>query len=216
MLMIRHALCSSIVALAIACAGAASARAEIIDRVLAVVDGQVITLSDARAALQFALIPADVSLDPIRAAMQRLIDRHLLLDEVERYAAPDPPPAEIEAALNAIQAKYQDPLAFEIALNQTSMSREELRRFLRDTIRIEAYMRQRFATAVQISEDELVRYYREHQPEFMAGGKPRPFEEVREQIRAALAVTQREAFVQQWLEGLRRRGAVQVVYLPGR
>ena len=65
-------------------------RAEIIDRMLAVVDGQIVTLSDVRAALRFGLVPADVTTDPIAAALQRLIDRRLMLHEVERYAPPEP------------------------------------------------------------------------------------------------------------------------------
>src|SRR5687768_17366957 len=79
------------------------ARAEIIDRVLAVVDGQIVTLSDARAALRFGLVPADVSADPIGAAMQRLIDRRLTLAEVERYAPPEPPQAAVDAGVLAIE-----------------------------------------------------------------------------------------------------------------
>ena len=45
---------------------ATAVRAEVIDRVLAVVDTQIITLSDARAALRFALVPQDVAVDPDR------------------------------------------------------------------------------------------------------------------------------------------------------
>jgi hypothetical protein len=66
-------------------------RAEVIDRVLAVVDTQIITLSDVRAAVRFALVPQDVAVDPIAAVMQRLIDRRLMLAEVDRYAPPEPP-----------------------------------------------------------------------------------------------------------------------------
>ena len=69
--------------------------ADVIDRVLAVVGGQIITLSDVNAALRFGLVPADVSTDPVDAALQRLIDRRLMLAEVERYAPPEPSPASL-------------------------------------------------------------------------------------------------------------------------
>jgi len=45
----------------------AAARAQIIDRVLAVIGTEVITLTDARAALAFGLVQAPESGDPIRA-----------------------------------------------------------------------------------------------------------------------------------------------------
>jgi hypothetical protein len=202
--------------LATVCICPPSARAEIIDRVLAVVDGQIVTLSDVRAALTFGLVPPDVSADPIGAALQRLIDRRLTLAEVERYAPPEPPPADVDAGFLAIERRFKDTLAFEFALNQSAMSREELRRYVRDSLRIEPYLQQRFAAVVQPSDDDLVRYYREHSVEFMAGGRLRPLDDVREEVRGRVIDAQRARFVQQWVEGLRRRGSVLVLYLPGR
>ena len=192
----------------------APGRAEVIDRIMAVVDTQIITLSDTRAAVRFALVPADVSTDPLAATLQRLIDRRLMIAEVDRYAPPEPPPAQIDAAVAAIERRFQDALAMEIVLNQTAMSREELRRFVRDTLRIDAYLQQRFASVVQASDDDIVRYYREHSAEFTVDGRLRPLDDVREAARAGAAREQRGAVVQQWLEGLRRRGSVQVLYLP--
>ena len=192
----------------------AAGRAEVIDRIMAVVDTQIITLSDTRAALRFALVPADVSVDPLAAALQRLIDRRLMIAEVDRYAPPEPLPAQVDAAFSVIERRFQDALAMEIALNQTAMSREELRRFVRDTLRIDAYLQQRFASVVQASDDDIVRYYREHSSEFSVDGRLRPLDDVREAARAGAVREQRAAMVQQWLEGLRRRGAVQVLYLP--
>ena len=190
-----------------------SLRAEVIDRILAVVDTQIITLSDARAALRFALVPEDVSVDPIAALLQRLIDRRLMLAEVDRYAPPEPAPAAVEAAIAVVERRFKDPLEMEIALNQAAMSREELRRWVRDTLRLETYFQQRFSTVVQPSEDEILRYYREHPAEFTVSGKVQSLEAVRDAVRTAVIREQREVLVKQWVEGLRRRGAVQVLYL---
>ena len=192
----------------------AAGRTEVIDRIMAVVDTQIITLSDTRAALRFALVPADVSSDPVAAALQRLIDRRLMIAEVDRYAPPEPLPAQVDAALSAIERRFQDALAMEIALNQTAMSREELRRFVRDTLRIDAYLQQRFASVVQAADEDVVRYYREHSSEFTVDGRLRPLDDVREAARAGAVREQRAAMVQQWLDGLRRRGSVQMLYLP--
>ena len=190
-----------------------SLRAEVIDRILAVVDTQIITLSDARAALRFALVPEDVSVDPIAAVLQRLVDRRLMLAEVDRYAPPEPAPAAVEAAIAVVERRFKDPLEMEIALNQAAMSREELRRWVRDTLRLETYFQQRFSTVVQPSEDEILRYYREHPAEFTVSGKVQSLEAVRDAVRTAVIREQREVLVKQWVEGLRRRGAVQVLYL---
>jgi len=196
--------------------GAPVASAEVIDRILAVVGGQIVTLSDVHAALRFGLVPADVSADPVNAALQRLIDRRLMLAEVERYAPPEPAPADIDKGVAAVRAKFKDELAFATALNQSAMSPEQLRLFVRDSLRFESYLQQRFASTAQPSEDDLVRYYREHPQEFSAGGALRPFDDVREQVRARALEDRRDGFIRDWVAGLRRRASIVVLYLPGR
>jgi hypothetical protein len=203
------------VAVALTVLGMPSAgRAEIIDRILAIVDTQIITLSDVRAALKFELVRAEVSTDPIGTALQRLIERRLMLAEVDRYAPPEPPDAAVNERIAAAERRFPDALAFEIALTRAALTREELRRHLRDALRIESYLQQRFSSAVQASDDDAVRYYREHPDEFMREGQLRQFDEVRDIARARAVEAQRTAFVRQWVEGLRRRGSVQLLYLP--
>lgn len=191
-------------------------NAEIIDRVLAVVDEQIITLSDVRAAHKFGLVPADVSEDPIDAALKRLIERRLMLGEVERYAPPEPPQAAVDARLAAIRGRFKDPPAFETALKQSPMSTDELRRYVRDSLRIEDYISQRFASSLEPSNDEIARYHRDHASEFSVNGVLRPLEAVRDQVRARVIEERRAAAVRDWIEGLRRRASVVVLYLPGR
>jgi hypothetical protein len=195
---------------------AAVARAEILDRVLAVVAGQIITLSDVNAALRLGLVPPDVSTDPVDAALQRLIDRRLMLTEVERYAPPEPSEAEVDAAVANLRAMFKDALAFEIALNRTAMSNDELRRFMRDSLRIESYLQQRITGAVQPTDDDLEKYYRAHQDEFSVNGVLRPFDQVRDEVRARVEQERREAFAREWVAGLRRRASIAILYLPAR
>ena len=47
----------------------------------------------------------------------------------------------------------------------------------------------------------------------MVDGRLRPLDDVRETVRAAVIREQRQGFVRQWVEGLRRRASVQVLYL---
>src|SRR5262245_61119203 len=72
------------------CVLRAVVSAETIDRVLAVASGQVIMMSDVVAARDLGLQKADAGGDPIRSILQRLIDRELMLTEVDRYGPPEP------------------------------------------------------------------------------------------------------------------------------
>ena len=75
---------------------AAAAPAKIIDRILAVVDGAIIMQSDVAVAVRLSMVPAASGADPIPAALDALIERRLILEEVDRYAPPDPADADID------------------------------------------------------------------------------------------------------------------------
>ena len=116
-----------------------------IDRILAVVGGQPILLSDVAAAVQFGLVPVSPgAADPQGEVLQRLIDRDLMLAEVERFQPPEPDPIEITIRLDAMERQAGSPAAFDRALAVTGMSREQLRRFVRNDLRITTYLNQRF------------------------------------------------------------------------
>ena len=64
--------------------------ADVIDRVMAVVNQQPILLSDVNAAILFQLVPRAEAGDPLASTLDRLIERALILEEVERYQPPEP------------------------------------------------------------------------------------------------------------------------------
>lgn len=195
-------------------------RAEIIDRILAVVEGQLITLSDVRAVLRLSLETAPQNSDPIPVALDKLIDRQLMLIEVDRYAPAEPSTAEIDAQLQTVLKPYPDALAFEIVLGQVGWARDDVRRYLRDELRIERYLQQRFTATIQPSDDELAAYYRLHADEYIRGGVLAPYAEVREQVRNRFVSERRASLVREWLSGLRRRANIAQLYFgttpPGR
>src|SRR5205814_8274013 len=66
--------------------GVGVARAEVIDRVLAVVGGQLITLTDVIAARDLRLVAPPTRADPTRDLLSKLIDRDLVLADAARHA----------------------------------------------------------------------------------------------------------------------------------
>jgi hypothetical protein len=192
-------------------------RAEIIDRILAVVDHELIMLSDVAAALRLGLVaPPQADADQVRGALDALITRQLELGEANRYQPPEPSPAEIQTRLDAARSRFRTLAEFEQAVVQAGLSDDQLRLRLRDDLRIEAYLNQRFGAARQPSEQELVEYYRAHADEFSTATGVRPFAAVRDDIRSRLAVTQRATLVTDWLEGLRRRTEITDLYVAAK
>jgi len=186
------------------------AAAEIIERVLAVVDGSIITLSEAHAATRFGLVSADT----LDAVVDRLIDRRLALTEIDRYAPPEPTAENIDEALAAMQATFASPDQLQAALAETGLTIVQLRRHARDELRIRAYEQERFGYVMQPSEEETLTYYRANPAQFTTGGVLRPFDDARADVRAALLAERRSQLAREWLAGLRRRANINV--LPAR
>jgi hypothetical protein len=122
-------------------------RAEIIDRILAVVSGDLITLSDVTAARDLGLQSADGAADPTRAILAKLIDRELVLAEVERYGPPEPAATAIDAELAIVRARFASSPAYDAALRRSGIDEAHLRETLRQDLRIREYENQRFASA---------------------------------------------------------------------
>ena len=123
--------------------------AEVIDRVLAVVSGSLITLSDVNAAHDLGLVTPRPSGDPIRDVLSQLIDRELQLAEVDRYAPPEPSAADVDREVQAVRLRFPSPEAFEAVLARSGIDLAHLRETMRENLRIRGYLAQRFA----VSED---------------------------------------------------------------
>ena len=141
-------------ALLLAAPGAARAN-EVIERVLAVAAGELITQSDVAAARELGLLDQQIAPDsrgPMTDAeehqiVSRLIDRALMLDEVDRYAPPEPSADAVDRAVAAVRARFDSQAAYEAALARVGFDDRYLRGVLRQDLRIQQYVAERFAVA---------------------------------------------------------------------
>jgi hypothetical protein len=133
---------------------------EVIERVLAVAGGELITQSDVAATRELGLL--DQQIADSRGAMtdaqeheivSRLIDRALMLDEVDRYAPPEPTADAVDRAVAAVRARFDSQAAFSAALARVGFDDRYLRGVLRQDLRIQAYIAERFATAADQQRD---------------------------------------------------------------
>lgn len=120
-------------------------RQEILDRTLALVGGQPITLSDVRAAIALGLVEGATG--DLNDMIARLVDRELILREVQRYAPPAPSDRAVEARLAEITRRFASPLALMNVLETYAFTEARLRAWVRDDLRTEGYLAQRFASA---------------------------------------------------------------------
>lgn len=186
------------------------AQPELLDRTLAIVGGQPITLSDARAAIALGLVETDRSADPVAGVTSQLIDRELILREVQRYAPPAPSESAIDARLDEIRQRLTDTAALARMLDAHGLTEARLRAWVRDDLRSQAYLAQRFESASVPSDAEITLAYTRDRAEFDQAG--RTFEQAVPIVRDRLVELRRRELIRDWTADLRRR--TDIVVLP--
>jgi len=171
--------------------GSVSLHAEIIDRVLAILPGQIITLSDVEAALQLGLVEAQQGEDRIASGLSAVVDRVLMLNEVRRVSPPEPSAAAIDARIGRIRERFSTPADLTRVLAARGLDDSVLRLYAADDLRLESYLEERFSAAAQPTEEEIRR----------AG----------ESARQRLALDRRRTLIGAWTAELRRRADVTVL-----
>ena len=182
---------------------------ELLERTLALVGGQAITLSDARAAMALGLVTADAAPDPIPDVTRQLVDRELVLREVQRYAPSAPADTAVDGRLDEIRQRLGGSPALASLLDRYGFTEVRLRGWIRDDLRTQAYLAQRFASASTPTEAELSAAYARARAEFDKTGAT--FEQATPILRDRLVTARRRELIADWISDLRRRTDVIVV-----
>jgi hypothetical protein len=177
----------------------------LLDRVVARVNGSVILLSDVRAAAALGLI--DVAPDT-QDAVEQMVLRALMVEEVNRFPPPEPTGEAVDAELERMRTRAGG--SFAAVERATGVLADNVRQLARNRLRIQAYVDQRFGVTVPLTDEQVLQYYREHPEEFMADGQVVPFERAQGLARERAGLEQRQRTINQWLRDLRSRADVSV------
>jgi len=194
---------------------AAPLAAATIDRIAAVVDRQVLTVSevDQMVAIRFFPRLANTSDDDYRRdVLEDLIAQALRYRDVERFGAADVPKDSIEARLREIQARFASPAEFDAAVQRAELTPDEVRALVTRQLQVEAYIQERFAPLIFISNEEIASYYSgTWSAQRRLRGLPiPPLNDVREEIRALLRSDRLQSEVERWTTQLRARANVDI------
>ena len=185
-----------------------------IDRIAAVIDKQVLTVSEVSQMVELRFFPrrSTDEDDHRRDVLDLLIAQLLRFRDVERFGAQDIPRDSIEARLGEIQARFATPEEFVAALTRAELTLDELRALIKRQLQVEAYIQERFAPLIFIPNEEIEAYY--------AGTWSRarrerglpipPLTEVREEIRTLMRSTRLQGDIERWTDQLRQRANVDV------
>lgn len=194
--------------LGLALVTAAPAIADTVDRIAAVIDQQVLTVSEVgqMAEIRFFAREAGQSVDDYRRAiLDSLIAQTLRLRDVERFGAPDIPADAIETRLQEIQGRFASPEEFAQALVRAELTVDDVRTLIKRQLQVETYILERFAPLVFVSNEEIEAYYRTRwQRQSVA------LAQARDQIREILRSERLARDIERWTGRLRLQANVDV------
>jgi parvulin-like peptidyl-prolyl isomerase len=177
----------------------------LLDRVVARVNGSIILLSDVRAAAALGLVEASPD---SQDAVEQMVQRALLVEEVNRFPPPEPSSDAVDAELGRLRARAGGSL--EDVERRTGVTADHMRLFARDRLRIQGYIDQRFGLTVPLTDEQVLEYYRAHPEEFTSNGELMPFDRAQGLARERAGLEQRQRTIDQWLRDLRARADVAI------
>jgi len=188
--------------------GVALDAQQLIDGVLARGGTTAVTMTDVRIAIELGLVEASGQ-NQQSVALERTIDRQLQLTEVARFAPPEPAVAAVQEEIAALKMRAGQNLS--ALMTSTGLDEARLEQVARETLRIRAYIAQRFGTTVQATEDEARKYHEEHPAEFTRDGVRMPFEQAETLARQLASAERLRVTIEQWIRDLRMRSDVVIV-----
>lgn len=191
------------------------APAAIVDRIAALIDQQVITVSEVSQMAEIRFFPrkAGQNDDDYRHdILESLIAQALRFRDVERFGAEDIPKDSIESRFLDIQKRFSVATDFAAAMQRVELSPDEVRALVKRQLQVEAYIQERFAPMIFVSTDEIEAYYRGDwsQQRRQRGLPIPPLAEVTEEIRTLLKSNRLQSEIDRWTTQLRARANVDI------
>ncbi len=183
------------------------AQEVVLDRLRAVVNGEVVTELDLRAARRLRLVPSAASMDE-DALLTSLIERRLILAEVARYAPAEPGADQLAAHRREWVATLPAGASLPNLHVGVGMRDAALTAWLRDDLRIAAYLDQRFTAAAQPTREQALAYFQEHGADFAVAGTVPAFADVEAVVRKRVAADRRATRIREWIESLKQRAEI--------
>lgn len=193
---------------------------EVIDRIVATVNGRIILQSDLDEALSYEAVLSGRALgqfseDERRSVLDRLIDQELLREQMK--SAEFQHASEAEVAARVAEARKQYPEAatdegWQALLAKFHLSQKDLEAHVGQQIDLLRLVDARLRPTVQIDSKTIEAYYREKfVPQLkQSGGSEVPLAEVTAKIRELLTEQKVNELLVSWLQTLRSESAVRI------
>jgi peptidyl-prolyl cis-trans isomerase SurA len=192
---------------------------EVLDRLVATVNGHAILQSDWNNELQYECFMSgrtlhDLTPEDRRAAFERLIDQELLHEQADGADFKPASPEQIAAEVDGVKIQYtqQHPgRPWATALQDSGISEVEIETHVANELNSLRLVDARLRPSIQIDLASIQDYYdRELQPKF-TNGQRITLQEAAPKIREILLQERMNALLNSWLETLRSQAKIHIV-----
>lgn len=193
------------VVVAIAAGGYIGAQ-EILDRIVARVENDIILLSDVQALSRYQQLVEGKSETPGQI-LDRLIDQWIVQTESEVARFPHPSDADIDRGLSRLQKSFASTEEYEARKKEIGLDDSEIRRIIGAQLYLSNYLDSRFRPSVQIDPKSIEDFYQSAVlPVAKARGQEPPsLEAARDSIQEALVQQKINEQADRWLKESRLR-----------
>jgi hypothetical protein len=179
---------------------------ELIDRIAARVENDIILLSDVRHLGHYQML-VDGKSENEAQLLDRLIDQWVVQNEADASRFPRPTDAEIDQGVAALKKSFPSLQEYEERRKQSGLSEQQVRDKIATQIHLTNYLDSRFRPSVQVDAKAIEDFYNSAVlPRAKARGQEPPsLEASREVIQEALVEQSIDAQAEQWLKESRSR-----------
>lgn len=185
---------------------------EVVDRIVARVETEIILESDVR---QLSRYQSFLDGRPQSDAdiLDRLIDQWIVRSEAGVARFPQPSEEDVDRSIERLKRSFSSPEEFQTRQKQSGITDEEIRRFVRAQLYLSNYLDSRFRPSIQIDEKAIEDFYRSRVVPRAESRKQTPptLENARDFIQEALVQRAINEQADRWLKESRSRVRVEIL-----
>jgi hypothetical protein len=191
-------------------AGSLLVGQEVVDRIAARVENDIILQSDVRELKEYQEL-VDGKSESESTILDRLIDQWIVKSEAELSRFPEPKDEEIDRGVSRVVKSFGSPEEYEARKKQSGLNDTEVRKIVAAQLYLSNYVDSRFRPSAQIDEKAIVDFYQNAVvPRAKARGQEPPtLDASRDVIQEALVQSDINEQVARWLKESRARLHVQ-------
>ncbi len=194
----------------------ASAPAVLLDEIAITVGNQAITQSEILREIRLSALlngeTPEATVDSRRKAADRLIEQALIRREMQFGSYPAPPATQIEEIYNSTVKARGGAEALDKLLRSYDLTDADLRDYLTWQLTLLRFIDLRFRPAVQVTEDDVEKYYKESVAgQTTSKANPPTLKELHDQIEQKLTGERVDAQVDAWIKRSRTRTAIHYI-----